>query len=82
MSKDRGGVGIKLGLREPVVCSESVTPMGESEALGAKHIPASFRPTSTIFPGVYYIGEGVRPPVCVQSLSRHSHYHESFDLLH
>lgn len=40
MSKDRCGVGGKLGLREPVLCSESATLMGESETTGVKHIPA------------------------------------------
>lgn len=46
MSKDMGGEGVKLGLGEPVVCSERATLMKEPEATGVKHIPASSRPTS------------------------------------
>lgn len=65
MSKDMGGEGVKLGLGEPVVCSERATLTKEPEAIGVKHIPASSRPTSASFSGVYYLqGRGQTSCTC------------------
>lgn len=83
MIKDRCGVGGKLGLREPVLCSESATLMGESETTGVKHIPAKIFQTykshflicvTNMSPSISSVRESGRA-LCTESFGKKSSGH-------